>query len=228
MRVLVVDDEHIARARIIRVLGRMHDVEVAGEAENGTEALALAKKLSPDVLLLDIDMPGLDGLAVAEAPGIPPVIFTTAHKQHAIDAFEADAYDYLLKPISEERLSRALDKVRERASRPPADPWRLVVIEGSMKRFVDAREVECFTSDQKYVVFEVDGAELMTRESLDTLESRLAPLGFLRANRGALVRRDAIEAYDAADGGTLVLSGGARVSVSRRAAASIQAALGLR
>jgi len=228
MRVLVVDDEPIARARIIRVLGRMQDVELAGEAENGTRALALAKKLSPDVLLLDIDMPGLDGLAVAETPGIPPVIFTTAHKQHAIDAFEADAYDYLLKPISEERLSRALDKVRARASKPPVDPWRLVVIDGTMKRFVDARSVECFTSDQKYVVFEVDGAELMTRESLDALESRLAPLGFLRANRGALVRRDAIEAYDAADGGTLVLSGGARVSVSRRATASIQAALGLR
>jgi DNA-binding LytR/AlgR family response regulator len=227
MRVLVVDDEPIARARILRVLSRIEGVEVAGEAENGVEALALARELSPDVLLLDIDMPGLDGLAVAESPDVPPVIFTTAHKEHAIDAFEANAYDYLLKPISEERLRKALEKVRSRPAPPGSAPWRLVVVDGSMKRFVDARRVDSFEADKKYVAFVLDGEEMLTRESLDALEARLSPLGFIRASRGALVRKEAIVAYDAADGGTLVLASGARVEVSRRAAPSVRAALGL-
>lgn len=227
MRVLVVDDEPIARARIVRLLRRLEDVEVVGEAENGQEALRLAAELAPDVMLLDVEMPGLDGLAVAETPGVPPVVFTTAHREHAVHAFDADAVDYLLKPIQEERLARALERVRERASRVPAEPWRLIVTDGSLKRFVDARQVDCFTSDQKYVVFRLDGEELITRESLDALEARLAPLGFLRASRGALVRRDAIRAWDAAGGGTLVLDGGERVPVSRRAAPVIRAALGI-
>jgi DNA-binding LytR/AlgR family response regulator len=227
VKVLVVDDEPIARARILRVLSRMDGVEVAGEAENGVEALELARRLSPDVLLLDIDMPGLDGLAVAESPEVPPVIFTTAHKEHAIDAFEANAYDYLLKPISEERLRKALDKVESRSPSAPAEPWRLVVVDGSLKRFVDARRVDCFSSDKKYVAFTLDGEEMLTRESLDGLEARLGPLGFIRASRGALVRREAIAAYDAAEGGTLVLADGERVPVSRRAAPLVRAALGL-
>ncbi len=227
MKVLVVDDEPIARARILRVISRLADVEVAGEAKNGAEALELARELEPDVMLLDIDMPGLDGLAVAESPGVPPVIFTTAHKEHALDAFAADAYDYLLKPISEERLKKALAKVEARARSTPAEPWRLVVADGSLKRFVDARRVDVFVADKKYVAFVLDGEELLTRESLDTLESRLGPLGFIRASRGALVRRAAISAYDAADGGTLVLESGDRVPVSRRAAPAVRAALGL-
>lgn len=227
MRVLVVDDEPVARARIVRLLGRIDDVEVVGEASNGQEALHLAAELEPDVMLLDVEMPGVDGLAVAETPGIPPVVFTTAHREHAVHAFDADAVDYLLKPIQEERLVRALERVRARASRVPAEPWRLIVTEGSLKRFVDARRVDCFSSDQKYVVFRLDGEELVTRDSLDALEARLAPLGFLRASRGALVRRDAIQAYDVGGGGTLVLESGERVPVSRRAAPVIRAALGL-
>ncbi|MCA9607308.1 MAG: response regulator transcription factor [Myxococcales bacterium] len=227
MRVLVVDDEPVARARIVRLLARIEDVEVVGEASNGQEALRLAADLEPDVMLLDVEMPGVDGLAVAETPGVPPVVFTTAHREHAVHAFDAHAVDYLLKPIQEERLVRALDRVRERASRLPAEPWRLVVTDGTLKRFVDARRVDCFTSDQKYVVFRLDGEELVTRDSLDGLEARLGPLGFLRASRGALVRRDAITAYDVASGGTLVLESGERVPVSRRAAPVIRAALGI-
>ncbi len=115
----------------------------------------------------------------------------------------------------------------ERAPASPSEPWRLVVVDGSLKRFVDARQVEVFSADKKYVAFTLDGEELLTRESLDALETRLGPLGFLRASRGSLVRRDAITAYDAADGGTLVLESGARVEVSRRAAPAVRAALGL-
>ncbi len=227
MKILVVDDEPIARARLIRLIERIEGVEVVGEASNGAEALALCRELAPDLLLLDIDMPGLDGLAVAEDPAAPGVIFTTAHKDYALEAFDLNAVDYLLKPVSRERLQRALDRVHERAAPTGDEPWRLVVTEGSIKRFVDVREVDCFTSDQKYVVFRNDGAELLLRESLDALEARLAPLGFLRVHRGALVRRGAIAAYDATDGGTLILSSGERIPVSRRAAARVRAALGI-
>ncbi|MCB9598595.1 MAG: response regulator transcription factor [Sandaracinaceae bacterium] len=228
MRILVVDDEPIARARLVRLLGRIEGAEVAGEASTGAEALELVDRLRPDALLLDIDMPGLDGLAVAERPGIPPVIFTTAHQQFALEAFEANAYDYLLKPVAKERLERGLARVAARAAVAPADPepWRLVVSDGALKRFVDARAIDAFTSDQKYVAFRVDGEEVLTRESLDALEARLGPLGFVRANRGALVRREAITAYDTA-AGEVVLSGGDRVPVSRRAAPAVRAALGL-
>lgn len=224
VRVLVVDDEPLARARLVRMLGRIEGVEVVGEGADGAEAIERAMELEPDVLMLDIDMPGVDGLAVAEHPGLPPVIFTTGHAAYAVDAFDARAVDYLLKPISQERLERALERI---APRPASEPWRLVVHDGSLRVFVDAREVGCFLADQKYVSFEWRGRELLLRESLDALEEKLAPSGFLRANRGALVRRDAIVAFDASGGGTLVLTGDARIPVSRRALATIREALGV-
>ncbi|MBX3273427.1 MAG: response regulator transcription factor [Sandaracinaceae bacterium] len=226
MRLLLVDDEPIARARLRRLAARLGGVEVVGEAASGAEALRLARELAPDALLLDIDMPGLDGLGVAEALEGPAVIFTTAHPQHALEAFEVGAHDYLLKPVSLERLARALEKVRARRG-AGEEPWRLVVGDGSLRRFVDAREVSCFVADQKYVVFRHEDRELLLRESLDALEGRLAPYGFLRVSRGALVRRDAVDAWDTADGGTVVLADGTRVPVSRRAAPAVRAALGL-
>lgn len=229
MKVLVVDDEPLARARLVRMLARIDDVEVVGEAGDGAEALRAARELAPDLILLDIDMPELDGLAVAEHADLPPIVFTTAHAKFALDAFEADAVDYLLKPVSKERLARAIEKARGRApARSVDEAWRLVVTDGSMRVFADAREVTCFLADQKYVVFRWQGRELLLRESLDALETRLTPLGFLRPNRGALVRRDAVVAFDAAEGGTLVLSDEQRIPVSRRALGAIRDALGLR
>jgi DNA-binding LytR/AlgR family response regulator len=227
--VLVVDDEPLARARLVRMLARIEGVELAGEAEDGEQALERAAALAPDVILLDIDMPGLDGLAVAETEGLPPIVFTTGHPGYAVDAFDVEAADYLLKPITEERLERALRKVEARRSAPAAasEPWRLVVADGSLRVFVDAREVTCFSADQKYVAFRWRERELLLRESLDALALRLAPYGFLRANRAALVRRDAVVAFDGADGGTLVLSDDQRIPVSRRALASVREALGV-
>jgi DNA-binding LytR/AlgR family response regulator len=145
LRVLVVDDEPHARARLVRLLAKLADVAVAGEADNGRTALDLIARLAPDVVLLDIEMPGLDGLAVGEAAAevcaggrAPAVVFTTAHSRFALDAFELDADDYLLKPVVAERLARALAKARRRlgpappaaadggaaATAPPIDPRR--------------------------------------------------------------------------------------------------------
>src|SRR5450631_3273306 len=119
MRILVVDDEELARGRLIRLLSAIPDIKVVGQAADGASALVQIEALRPDLVLLDVDMPGLDGLAVAERPEMPPIVFTTAHSKFAVDAFEADAYDFLLKPVSRERLLRAIEKVRARSAAAP-------------------------------------------------------------------------------------------------------------
>ncbi|MCC7391964.1 response regulator [Candidatus Sumerlaeota bacterium] len=114
IRLLIVDDEPLARERARRLLDRAQDIDIVGECANGTEAFAAIEKLQPDVVLLDINMPGLDGLRLVEALDDPPaIIFATAHDHHAVQAFELEAADYLLKPFSAERLKRALDRVRQ-------------------------------------------------------------------------------------------------------------------
>jgi DNA-binding LytR/AlgR family response regulator len=202
-----------------------------GEAANAREALASIGRARPDVVLLDVQMPGVDGLTLAALPDLPPIIFVTAHATHALEAFSVGAHDYLVKPVDLVRLTAALARVRERSGSAPApaepEPWRLTVTDGALRRFIDAREVACFLAQEKYVSVVVAGRELLLRESLDALEERLAPLGFLRANRGALVRKGAIEAFDACGGGTLVLVGGDTVPVSRRALPTIRQALGV-
>jgi two-component system LytT family response regulator len=259
LRVLVVDDEALARARLVRMLARVHDVEVVGEAATGAEALERAGALRPELLLLDVDMPGLDGFGVAEAVDAPLVVFTTAHAQYAALAFEADAVDYLLKPVVQERLERALEKVRQRllarsitaaAARPPepaaapalTPPPRaaeaaaagmpsalLTVHDGGKVRFFDPLRVTRFRAEDKYTAFSLDGEEHLLRESLSTLEERLAQLGFLRVHRAELVRTSAIRSLTPEAGGALLhLSDGQTVSVSRRFLPALRQALRMR
>lgn len=238
MRVLIVDDEPLARARLMRMLGSVPDVEVVGEAGNGAEALVRVADCAPDLVLLDIEMPGFDGLAFAEArkDATPAVVFTTAHAQFAADAFDLDAVDYLIKPVRQERLERALQRVRTRLGvpagpgrGPDGEAYRLVVHGAASARFADARRVTVFRAEEKYTRFELDGEEHLLRESLDALERRLEPLGFLRVHRGALVRRDAI-VEATRDGASLALrlASDERVEVSRRAAPEVRRRLGLR
>jgi len=236
MRVMIVDDESVARQRLMRLLKDIPNTSVVGEAGDAREALALLPSLGPDLILLDVEMPGVDGLTLAALPTLPAVIFVTAHADRALQAFEVGAHDYLVKPVSLARLTSALDKVRARLPRDhdlsndtpePDEWWRLTVTDGTLRRFVDAREVPCFVATDKYVSFTAQGRELLLRESLDALEERLGPHGFLRAHRGALVRRSAVEAFDQREGGTLVLVDGERIPVSRRALPVIRAALGL-
>jgi DNA-binding LytR/AlgR family response regulator len=181
------------------------------------------------VLLLDIQMPGLDGLALARTAGLPLLVFTTAHVDRAAEAFEVDAVDFIAKPVRRERLAAALDKARRRlgiASRQPAD--RLAVHDARTVRFVDPREVDLFTSRDKYTEFSHGGRELLLRESLDALETRLAHAGFVRVHRSALARRDAIDAIESEGEALFVrMRGGARAPVSRRAAPALRRALGL-
>jgi DNA-binding LytR/AlgR family response regulator len=235
VKVIVVDDEPLARARLLRMLERVKDVTCVGEAADAATARALVGKVARDVVMLDIEMPGTDGLSLAHEAGMPSVIFTTAHQEFAADAFDVDAIDYLVKPIRQERLERALEKVRRRSAPPPAASAKaqpehtLAVHEAGSVRLVDASKVRALRAVDKYTAFMLDGVEMLVRESLDTLTTRLAGAGFSRVHRAALVRRDVIIAL-AHEKGALVarLDDGTHVPVSRRLAPGLRRELGLR
>ncbi len=232
MKVLVVDDELLARERLARMLERIAGVTMAGEAENARVALARIATLAPDVVLLDVEMPGMNGLELAAMPGMPAIIFTTAHVQFATNAFDLDAVDFLPKPVRAERLERALERARRRiasGTTSPRVPARtLAVHEAGTIRFVDTDVVDVFRARDKYTELAVDGKDLLLRESLDALETRLGD-AFVRVHRSALVRRDAIREL-VTRGGVLAarLADGSHVEVSRRAAPNLRRALGVR
>jgi len=244
VRVLVVDDEEPARRRLVRMLG-MHDgVEVVGEAENGLAAIAALERARPDLLLLDIEMPELDGLELVARHGwLPPVVFVTGHDEHAVRAFDLYAVDYLLKPVRSERLAEALLRARTRV-RPAAESFRALAAGGGAEataaaprivtrlrgtiRLFDACIVTRFSAANKYTVFMVDGEEHLTEEPLAALAERLRPYGFIRVHRAELVNRAAIRAIDAKQGVCqLQLSDGQTVNVSRRLVAALKSELQL-
>jgi DNA-binding LytR/AlgR family response regulator len=250
VNVLIVDDEPPARRRMRRLLADLPGVEVVGEAGSADQALAALAARGADVVLLDIRMPGLDGLElVARYAELPPVIFVTAHDEFAVRAFELDAVDYLLKPVRPERLAAALDRVRRRARRaePSAsDPPRLadalarlsraggaarprvVVMERGAVRLFDACAVARYWAEDKYTLFLADGAERLTLEPLVELEARLAPHGYLRVHRAELIDVARVRALVSDASGQLAeLDDGQRARVSRRRAAELRAALGL-
>jgi DNA-binding LytR/AlgR family response regulator len=233
VNVLVVDDEAPARRRLVRMLREVPDVIVSGEAESGASALEAIERLRPDLLLLDIEMPELDGLALATR-SVPPVIFVTAHERHAIPAFEVDAVDYLLKPVRQERLVQALEKAARRIgvstlaaeSDPPAA--RIVTFDRGTTRMFDARKLTRLWSSEKYTVFFADGAERLTAETLSTLEKRLAPFGFIRVHRGELIRASAVRSLQTRRGVLEAeLEDGQIARVSRRSVAALKAQLDL-
>jgi len=233
VNVLVVDDEAPARRRLVRMLREVPDVVVSGEAENGASALEAIERLRPDLLLLDIEMPELDGLALATR-SVPPVIFVTAHERHAIPAFEVDAVDYLLKPVRQERLVQALEKAARRigvsalAAESNSPAARIVTFDRGTTRIFDARKLTRLWSSEKYTVFFADGAERLTVETLSTLEKRLAPFGFIRVHRGELIRASAVRSLQTRAGVLEVeLEDGQTARVSRRSVATLKAQLDL-
>jgi DNA-binding LytR/AlgR family response regulator len=242
MKVLVVDDEPLAREWLQRLMVRMNDVRLCGEASSGVEALEKARALDADVVLLDIHIPGKDGLEVARELGETPIIFTTAHGRYAVDAFELDACDYLLKPIRYEQLARALERARRRRALQEtmrhevgepassvADDETIVVSERGVALFVKVRRITRFRAADKYTLFQVDGVEHLIRDSLETLEARLGAFGFLRVHRAELVRRDAVVSLAAEGAGARIeLIDGQQVAVSRRYLSATKRALGLR
>ena len=214
LRVLIVDDEALARSRLSDMVGDIGGWSVAAEAANGQEALDSVAELSPDVVLLDIRMPGMDGVEVAShlstLPLPPAVVFTTAYDEYAVSAFEANAVGYLLKPVRRERLLKAL----ERAAR--INRWQLAdlvntapelcaranisVSSGNRIRLVSVADVISFHADQKYVRMVHSGGEDIIEDSLKTLEQEFAA-DFVRVHRNSLVRVSMIEEFSRDESG---------------------------
>ncbi len=214
------------------MLHEIPDVVVAGEAADGFQAIARISALQPDVVLLDIRMPGLDGLAVARSHAeLPPIIFTTAYDQHAVEAFDVCAIDYLLKPIKRERLERALLRARLiRGENAPAMKMlhdlfekktstevRVLTRDGDRVRVFDATAIVRFYAADKYSAFLNDGREHLLEESLNVLEERLGGHDFIRIHRAELVSSRHVGVFHAErNGGWVELTDGQRARVSRR------------
>ncbi|MCZ6890121.1 MAG: LytTR family DNA-binding domain-containing protein [Gammaproteobacteria bacterium] len=230
MKVLIVDDEHLARQRIVRMLDAIEDHDAVGEAANGIDAVKLAEEINPDVVLLDIRMPGMDGLEAAlhiagmEEP--PAVIFCTAYEEHAIEAFDVQAVGYLLKPVRRDALAGALAK----ASRTnKAQLTALSALEENRRTHISARtrrgielvsidDVRFFQADQKYVTVRHASGEILIDETLRELENEFENQ-FVRVHRNSLVASRYIEGLDRDSEGhyQIRLNGiDAKVDVSRR------------
>lgn len=239
MRTLIVDDTRLARRELRTLLAAFPQIDIVGEADDVAPARALVQQLRPELLLLDIQMPGGTGFDLLEQlDHVPAVIFTTAYDQYALRAFEANALDYLLKPIEPQRLAAALARVgpggmgtpAPEPARPPLGASdRVFVRDGERCWFVGIAEISHFKVDGNYVEVHFRGQKALLARSLSALEERLDPNLFLRANRHALVNLRLIEAIDPwlNEGFLLRLKGGAEVEVSRRQAREFRERLAL-
>jgi DNA-binding LytR/AlgR family response regulator len=203
IRVLIVDDEELARTRLKSLLDGLPDVECVGEAENGIEAVEKVKELAPDLMLLDIQMPGMNGFEVLEAlDDVPLVVFATAFDEYALKAFEVNSIDYLLKPIEKERLSQAIERARRLLSGGPElrqeierlagligarGVDRLPVVKGKRIVLVDHADIVWVgASDELVFVHTKDGRHL-ANATMGELEARLDPRAFFRVHRSSIV-----------------------------------------
>ena len=210
MRILVVDDEQPARDRLRQLIDDFPGHEVVGEAANGEQALALASSLRPDAVLLDIRMPGMDGIETAHhlnAMTEPPaVVFATAYDEYAIAAFDARAIGYVLKPVRRERLQRALEHAERITGKmlgdlaPASRRQHVCVQEHGELRLIALSGIHFFSADQKYVCVHHDDGEDLIDDSLKALEDEFAE-EFVRIHRGALVAVDRIERLERTAGG---------------------------
>jgi two-component system LytT family response regulator len=231
-RVLVADDEPAARRGVRQLLSAFPEFTVAGECRNGREVLAALDLLTPDVLFLDVQMPELGGFDVIRRrtpERMPVVVFLTAYDQYAIRAFDAEALDYLVKPVADERFAATMRRVTRRlraGTSARAEPT-IVVPTARGALVLELREIDWIEAADYYVRVWVGGRSYLIRDSLDQLELRIGAHGFVRTHRGALVRLAAVRALQASDAGELVavLGSGARVPVSRRRRAVVVAAV---
>src|SRR4051794_14752041 len=229
---LIADDEPAARRGVRQLLAPFPEFGVAGECRNGAEVLAALDTLKPDVVFLDVQMPGLDGFEVIRrrtAERMPAVIFLTAYDQFAIRAFEAEALDYLVKPVAEARFAATMKRLikRLKSNGDSAREQSIVVATARGALVLPLREIDWIEAADYYARLWVGQRSYLLRESLAQLEKRVSTHGFARAHRQALVRLDGVRALLSEDDGeiTAVLTNGARVPVSRRRRAAFAAAV---
>lgn len=233
MKALLIDDERLARNELRRLLKAHPDIEIAGEAVDAGDAQEKIAALKPELLFLDIQMPGDDGFTLLEKlePPLPLVIFTTAYDEFAVKAFEFNALDYLLKPVDPNRLVAALEKLRPRTGRPgsgetapgrdrlaPED--KVFVRDGERCWFVPVKNIRLLESEGNYTRLHFDDQKPQLFRSLTAMEGRLDPWHFFRANRKQVINLAWVEGIEPwFSGGLLVkLKGGLKVELSRRQA----------
>jgi two-component system LytT family response regulator len=233
MKALLIDDERLARNELRRLLAAHADIEIVGEAVDVEDALAKVGTLKPDLLFLDVQMPGADGFSLLEQlePPLPLVIFTTAYDEFAVKAFEFSALDYLLKPVDPNRLVAALEKLRPRGSAAPFEAGavaahrltledKVFVREGDRCWFVPVKNLRLLESEGNYTRLYFDDQKPQLFRSLTAMEERLDPKNFFRANRKQVINLAWVEGIEPwFSGGLLVkLKGGMKVELSRRQA----------
>jgi len=230
MNALLIDDERLARSELRRLLSEFSDITIVGEAPNAKVARELIAELRPDLLFLDVQMPGETGMKLLETlePPIPHVIFTTAYDEFAVKAFELNALDYLLKPVDPSRLASAIERLREKSSleETPAKTTRLeatdkvFVREGDHCWFVEVNKIRLMESEGNYTRLHFDEVKPQLFRSLNAMEARLDEKQFFRANRRQIINFAWIEKIEPwFSGGLLVeLKGGEKIELSRRQA----------
>lgn len=235
LRVLMADDEPAARKRLRTQLGMLSDIEVVAECADGVSAVEAIKQQAPDLALLDVEMPGLDGIEVAKAilatQGKTLIIFVTAHEQHALKAFDVQAVDYLLKPYTKERLEQAVGRVRRLLASAPAKTAptagvpapttaplnRIVVPTGERMLVVQAAQVDWIESAGNYAVIHAGADTHVLRETLQELEAGLAHRQFLRISRTCIVNLDRVRELraDSECGHAMILADGTKLAITR-------------
>lgn len=226
MKAIIVDDERLARQELKSLLAEHKDIEVIAECANATEAKEKIGQLKPDVVFLDIQMPGKNGLELAqELSPVPELIFVTAYDEYALRAFEVNALDYLLKPVQPDRLAETLKKLFSKEEEVPqefrtvlTDEDQVFLKDGERCWFVKLSNVRLFESEGNYVRVFFEGNKPLILRSLNNLEQRLSPNSFFRASRKHIVNLRWIENIEPwFNGGLMVkLKGGEQIEISRR------------
>jgi len=238
IRTLVVDDEPVARARVLSLLRDELDIEVIGECESGSQAISAIERAAPDLVFLDIQMPQMDGLALARTLGetMPAVVFVTAYDEYALRAFEVHALDYVLKPFSAERFKSALMHARQHLSQrkagvpaaPPERRDRLVIKSSGRIYFVRTAEIDWCEAAGNYVRLHVGQQTHLVRGTMGYIESQLDTKQFVRVHRSTIVNVDRIQELRSSFNGeyVILLNDKTRLTLSRGYRDGLQTKLG--
>ena len=240
IRVLIADDEALGRRELRRLLKVHANLEIVAEAEDGDQAVELIEKHSPDLVFLDIRMPGRDGFGVLDAlePPLPEIVFSTAYDQFAVDAIRRGALDYLLKPVAPEELARTMEKARERIGAKGPKLRRDGMLRGSDRIFVKDGKKVMFLEVEKISILESQGnytkivsslGHILMHKPIGYFQDRLDPDLFLRANRSIMLNLARVSQWEPIHGGRFkaTLEGGASFEVSRRQSRALQQKLKL-